>query len=111
MNWKTSDPLTTDQLSYIRNFGGRISVTSARTGTVLDFSLVKTKMGNGLAVNLLGKPDNQYIGYIPVQNGVPSSKFVHTKGSSVEPTHKVFVTFAWLWKNWGNHEGVTIKGC
>ena len=111
MTWQPQDELTKEQLEYIRNFGGRIAVTSGRTGTTIKFSLVKTKMGNGLAINLLGDPDNHYIGYIPVNNGVVSSRFLHTKGSAFSKDNVVFRTFAWLWNNWDDPQGVTIKGC
>ena len=111
MTWTSDNPLTNDQLEYIRNFGGRIAVTSGRTGSTLEFSIVPTKTGTGLAVNHLSNPDNHYIGFIPKSNGNVSNRFVHTKGSTYTKENVVFRTFSWVWNNWGNLQGVTVKGC
>lgn len=111
MTWTPNDPLTAEQLEYIRNFGGRFAVTSHRTNTTMEFSLVLTKTKKGLAVNLLTVPNHNYVGFIPINNGIPENKFLHTKASAYSSENIAFKTFSWVWENWSNLKGVTIKGC
>ena len=111
MSWDKTQELTGEQIQYIQSFGGRMSMVSKSTGAELRFSVIPSKSGKGMSVNLLTKQgeNNEYVGFITSQGA-----FIVTKGSTYDKDHRVFQGFQWLWGNLGDgsyQNGCELRGC
>lgn len=111
MSWNRKDELTEEQVQYIQAYGGRIAMVSKSTGRELRYSVIPSKSGKGMSVNLLtpAGSNNEYVGFITSNGG-----FIHTKGSTHNKDSVFFQSFQWLWSNLndGSYKGsCELRGC